>query len=590
MKWTVPFVSLNGTSCHVDIYKIGYTGSTVTTLTGATTPFTYEEDDSHDLLNDTIRYKTGYLRLIETTNGSLSELFPSSDFEHYIEFYYGNRLDFIGFMQAQDFSNGYLPAPKEIDFPVASPLWLTYKRTFEERIPQNVSLGALLDEILTDIGVYTRIMFPYYSDIKLDNTIYSEVICPFNSEFQHTDQATQRNPVYNPMTYDYLLDAICKAFGWVLHDDVQQLVFSQFDYTGTYCYYNKGEVGDPSKLHLDGESGGTVVEIEDSFTFADNSAKENQIMPFNHVKMEYEGEMSSNEILSFDRTYYLGIADFANLIHCCFLQAVFSVHEIDPYGIIDTFDTNGRFSSVGVHVVAFYTFSDKNVREGIAYALKDNEQENATLFTVRLYTKFTSKNWQIEYKLESGVSLNDIDENDTDHRYGVISTARTIDSINGYVEWAFKVTRLGNTYAIDRWISTWENRDTMFFSDIRFYTSGDNPLDKYSQKTSGFDIIGWIKSSFENGNVTLPISMYRSNDRQIGFTIRSNMTTQYEYLLKRRNELQAKFKVISMPSAPWCKLWQMNNSSYRWRIIAQTFDPWNDDMTLTIERSETLEN
>ena len=37
-RWTVPFVSLSGIECRVDIYDEGWTGE-VTTLQGAASPF-----------------------------------------------------------------------------------------------------------------------------------------------------------------------------------------------------------------------------------------------------------------------------------------------------------------------------------------------------------------------------------------------------------------------------------------------------------------------------------------------------------------------------------------------------------------------
>ena len=49
IKWRLQFKSLNDTSCTVNIYEEGYTGSTITELTGAAVPFEIQEDDSSDL-------------------------------------------------------------------------------------------------------------------------------------------------------------------------------------------------------------------------------------------------------------------------------------------------------------------------------------------------------------------------------------------------------------------------------------------------------------------------------------------------------------------------------------------------------------
>ena len=220
LTWTFSFKSLNNVSCRVDIYHAGSTLQTPITLTPSADPFSYEEDDDSDILNNTVRYKTGYIRLIETETQPLSGLIPMSDTENYVEFYYGSKLDFVGFMQCQNFSNDFSEYPREVSFPVASPLWALSNRKFDMTFngvatkPHSVSLGSLIDKILSNSivnGIYENVMFPYFSDVKLDNTIYSLVFCPWNRDFNHVDQNTDRNPIYSPETYGYLLDAICKA-------------------------------------------------------------------------------------------------------------------------------------------------------------------------------------------------------------------------------------------------------------------------------------------------------------------------------------------------------------------------------------------
>ena len=64
-RWTIPFKSLNGTDCRIDIYDEGYTDTAVELSPNnanapgyaAAEPIFYEEDNSDNLLN-VIRYKT----------------------------------------------------------------------------------------------------------------------------------------------------------------------------------------------------------------------------------------------------------------------------------------------------------------------------------------------------------------------------------------------------------------------------------------------------------------------------------------------------------------------------------------------------
>ena len=92
-RWTLPFMSLNGTECRVDIYKKNYTGSEVITLTGCAVPIEWSEDDDEDLLN-VVRAKTGTLNVIEENYGDLQELYPSLSTDHYIEVYYGETIEY----------------------------------------------------------------------------------------------------------------------------------------------------------------------------------------------------------------------------------------------------------------------------------------------------------------------------------------------------------------------------------------------------------------------------------------------------------------------------------------------------------------
>ena len=100
IRWTIPFKSFNGTSCHVDIYDEGFAGE-VTTLKGDAEPFYYEEGNSSDLLNDVVRYRTGYINVIEENATQLADIYPTTDKQRYVEFYYGASLNFCGYIQVQ---------------------------------------------------------------------------------------------------------------------------------------------------------------------------------------------------------------------------------------------------------------------------------------------------------------------------------------------------------------------------------------------------------------------------------------------------------------------------------------------------------
>ncbi len=86
----------------------------------------------------------------------------------------------------------------------------------------------------------------------------------------------------------------------------------------------------------------------------------------------------------------------------------------------------------------------------------------------------------------------------------------------------------------------------------------------------------------------MPISLYRLNDHLIGTIVRQTKVTEYPYLFQPRRELRARFKVVALADFYHARLFNYNNKN--WRIIAQRFDPWNDEMTLTMQNCELLDS
>ena len=73
-KYTIPFKSLAGKDCRIDIYDSTYSGSTVTTLKGAAQPVVIQEEDDESLLT-VLRPTTGYISVVEET--SLTGISPN---------------------------------------------------------------------------------------------------------------------------------------------------------------------------------------------------------------------------------------------------------------------------------------------------------------------------------------------------------------------------------------------------------------------------------------------------------------------------------------------------------------------------------
>ena len=324
IKWRLQFKSLNNIGCLVNIYEDGYTGSSadttktgadvpfavetgVTELTGAAIPFTYEEDDSNDL-TEFIRYKTGSINVIEKTYDELDGLYPTGIRQHFVEAFYGSERVFTGFMQCQEFDDAWVASPRELSFPIVSPLGLL--AAFDFSIPSDhglVTLGSLMQEVLIGLNPsatnsaasdYQNVIYPGTTAYApWNNKINSTVIVPLNSSFKHYDCDSQENPIdmYLPNSYEYFVDGVCKCFGWMVHDTPSGPVFSQYDYGGSY-----------QKLTVAGLVSLTGVEwlqqLSTSFNLyysnVDDNAQQSIVMPAKKVTLKLEGTGISNKELT----------------------------------------------------------------------------------------------------------------------------------------------------------------------------------------------------------------------------------------------------------------------------------------------------
>lgn len=126
-KYSITFKSLRaGIVYTLSIYDADYAGSVIP-LKAAGTPFVTDEDDTDDMFTP-IRTQTGYLRIVDDgtdLNGNAlnwKELLPQTDTSHPVKLSHMEGetevTDWLGFMQAQNFSGQLYNARQERDLPV----------------------------------------------------------------------------------------------------------------------------------------------------------------------------------------------------------------------------------------------------------------------------------------------------------------------------------------------------------------------------------------------------------------------------------------------------------------------------------------
>jgi hypothetical protein len=322
---------------------------------------------------------------------------------------------------------------------------------------------------------------------------------------------------------------------------------------------------------------------------ADNQGTLSIIQPYSRIRLEYEGEYITSDEVSYLRTLNLGYAQSDDIIHAVGLQPRLQQREIYPQGTAISFDSARKVATQGVHVCVFNSQNSPSKQLGICYAIKGNENDNDVLFTIRHYTPFPTADWRVKCNISSGATLNDLSEDDTTHRFGRIDN-NVYRQGNGYVECDFIVRQVHNSEPMGIPANAWSVRDAIFFSDIEWYMETEDSFDEYTTLVKGYDEILGQRTSFSAGELTMPLHMYRKNDHMIGDTIRAQKFTEYPYLLNVRHELVEAFIITNtMPEHIWCTLWTYRNQNWRWRVIGYTFNPSDDELLLTIDRSATLE-
>jgi hypothetical protein len=95
-------------------------------------------------------------------------------------------------------------------------------------------------------------------------------------------------------------------------------------------------------------------------------------------------------------------------------------------------------------------------------------------------------------------------------------------------------------------------------------------------------------NSMDEGEVDMLISCQRINTNQIGRTI-SAPFTYYQYLRNNQTRLQVKMKGDLNDIMSYIDKIQFWKTNWRWRLIALSFHPWDDEWQLTMHRSSTIE-
>lgn len=306
--------------------------------------------------------------------------------------------------------------------------------------------------------------------------------------------------------------------------------------------------------------------------------------------MEYEGDDGTIDF-SFDRTYVDreqgsdGVVSMPG--HSPSDGERWSVCDLAPIGILNefqglsaiSFDTDGKVVQ-GKGIVAWMG------HVGILFSNGAGSQ-NAHICTIRQYVrKTTNVSYGVEYDImTSGNWIGALKEPDEPEAFKTVHITTSKTQTDNYVEVVFTY-HPGSTPL--------PSQSLIFIENIVFHRLlSSEPYASYREKPAkANDVIDPTGSLDGNpaisNSVSMPVSMYRNNDRLLGTQVRSTRLTTYPYLFTPRKELKARFRITS--AMPWPYALMVTHLNKRWRVIAQQWEPWNDEMVLTLEHSSILTN
>lgn len=338
---------MTGKDAEVQILIDSYSGE-AETLVAAANPVEWSEDEDSDLTN-AVRVKTGYIRVVEERKND--DLRPLLDNTHKVNIYVGGTVVFRGFIQAQAFANDFAPYPHTYEVPITSPLGLLEGFKFSERAPGYVSIGKLLQEVASTLNI-TQIVFPATpfdgSNAGLGDLIDSQLVCPYGN----ADVADPTKPLYEPENYSVFIEALCHAYGVVLHEHGEQWVFVRPNYTGSYLVIPRGYLDDLSYTYDPGNSGGDTVDIESQFSFASADNTEETIFPLRELEFDYGDAIKSGSV-NYRRTQRRGnqINNSTEVVQILTpLTDEISSSNFVPSA---TMDSDGQMSASGLYLCAY---------------------------------------------------------------------------------------------------------------------------------------------------------------------------------------------------------------------------------------------
>jgi hypothetical protein len=642
IRWTIPFKNREEQLCTINIYEEGWTGGvtviadTIPNTIGyaADEPFAWEEDDDDDLLN-VVRVKTAYIRIKEREYGSLADLHPQYDKHHYVTFIRGNELMFTGFMNCGSYDNDWKAAPREIEFSCVSPLGLLDRIAFPQPEPISqvgnmdiypspsfVTIGSLLNEVIKGIdGGISKVVLPgptgtpdvSFFQLSIGSTI-------FTPETSNIFDEQGNISLYEPKNYIDFIEAFCNCYGLIAHDVPGAIVFSKFDYSGTYASIDVEE--------LIAESSPTITPVADSADLADlatiadiasDDGEESAIFPIQKLTLNYPDNDFNSEGFPFDRCKKDDLICEYGDYDMAKAQPLTDVLSSPFFLPSPSINADGNFPSAGV--MPGCGFLNEQSREGIFIRYPISGE----YLRFKLYNRpenFTRI--KVSFKMFRDERTVGCTNSDDSSGFGTLTikcgteTLATLNPVKGENEVYFTVAKVSHC------IHYAEPIEFIFAGAIQFYSyvitdfrlSEDKiGMEAYLAHQEGTKIIlnnpksGKDSESIDldlcdqapgtkdkaffnyNGNFWLTPSqdLYDALPATVNY-YNPGSRNNYEYLFYVQNRIQFTAKEADqLPDYTYINPYSFFRNGWKWRIIATSFNAKLNQYTFTLHHSTAID-
>lgn len=248
-RFRVPFQSFGGTQYMLYIYEQGSSQGDVITLTGAPETFTTQEDDTSDIFTP-IRGQSGYLRIIDDSNGTLlPQLMPANNTDRMVRLYTGTwNSDFTtftdgsikwqGFLSAEAYTQKWGESVRMLELPVKS--YLSALQNVYIDATEGLEYNIVADLVVRAFEKLTGGSDAYANVKVIDDTeflagwlqtyIYNGLFFTENSVETVWNNYTE---LIGKSYYD-ILSTTLQLFGLCAREDGDTLIFSHYDKAGFY--------------------------------------------------------------------------------------------------------------------------------------------------------------------------------------------------------------------------------------------------------------------------------------------------------------------------------------------------------------------